>query len=260
MSASTILVIDDEATAREFAQTHLENEGYNVLMADSVNRAIEILSTNKHLSLVICDINMPDKDGFDFLNYLNTDLRYACIPLIFSTGRADAQSVRRAKAMGARGFLAKPFLGEDLLKRVKYTLKSGKGVVLLVSQDQLSLNNIARHIFVAHYMPLMATRVEDAHELMKSRQIDFLVTDLYVGAASGMDLVVDAKASFFKVCALVVKGSQDTISEEELISAGADVVLQKPLRNIDIIRKLEQAMLKYKAAAVKEYKEATNAK
>lgn len=255
MSATTILVIDDEASSREFAQTHLENEGYSVLSAPSVDNAIEILAANKHISLVICDINMPGKDGFDFLNYINTDLRYASIPLIFSTGRADAQSVRRAKAMGARGFLAKPFLGEDLLKRVKYTLKSGKGVVLLVSQDQLSLNNIARHIFVAHYMPLMATSVDAAHTLMKNRQIDFLVTDLNVGSASGLDLVVDAKASFFKVPALIVKGSQDATSEEELISAGADAVLQKPLRNIDIVRKLEQIMLKYKTSGTREQTE-----
>ncbi len=239
MSAHSILVIDDEPSARDFARSILETEGYNVFAVNSVDAGIALLAGQDDITMVICDINMPDKDGFEFLHYLNSNLRYASIPLLFSSGRAEGQTVKRAKAMGARGFLAKPFLGQDLIRRVTYTLKSDKGIVLIVSKDQLSLNVMARTIFIAHYMPLMASSLESARDTLENRQIDILMADLSLGDNSGLDLVVEVKESFYKIPTIIVKGSQDTMTGEEIISAGADAVLEKPLTNLDVIKKLE---------------------
>ena len=252
MKKYAILVVDDEAAIRQFLEENLACGGYRVLSAASVDEAISMLVSHSDISLIICDIAMPKRDGFDLIRYINDNLRFTSIPLIFSTGKTDAQTVSRAKALGARGFLAKPFTGQELRKRVTNALDSGKGTVLIVSSDQLSLNIMARNISVARYKSLTAPTIADAHALLNDKQIDILISELQLSDGSGLELMASAKESVYKIPVLIITGKPDVIVEEQLITAGADAIIRRPFSNIDIISKIEAILLNQRNNAIHE--------
>jgi len=252
MKKHTILVIDDEESTCEFITVHLSSEGYEVLTAMTVDDAIQALVSHTSISLIICDISMPKKDGFDFMRYLCNNLRFASIPLIFSTSRSDEITVTRAKSMGARGYLVKPYVGQTLLEKVRAILESRKGTVLIVSYDELGMNIMARSIFRANYNPLTTGSVTEAKHMLAERQIDILITDATLPDLSGLELMAFAKEQYHNIPVIIILGKQDHITVEGAIAAGADDVIRKPFFNTSIVAKIESVLIVRRNTALRE--------
>ncbi|QSJ19188.1 response regulator transcription factor [Nostoc sp. UHCC 0702] len=121
-SSKTILIIEDDAATRNLFLKILEAEGFDTISAE--NGLVGIEQAQKHLpDLVICDITMPDMDGYGVLNILRQDPLTAIIPFIFLTGSGTKACVRKGMELGADDYLTKPSTVEELLRAIAIRLE-----------------------------------------------------------------------------------------------------------------------------------------
>lgn len=113
-----VLVVDDSAVNKEVLMATLEPFGYVVTPAANVGEAM-LLARQTHFDLFLCDLHMPDEDGWTFLQEVKTDTKLSTTPLIILSssvwGEADKA---RAYALGASRFLLRPIETEKLLKEI----------------------------------------------------------------------------------------------------------------------------------------------
>lgn len=111
-----ILVVDDDAMNLRMAEFILQKDGYEVVKVESGQGCIDFLK-NEKVDLLLLDIEMPGMNGFQTLSSLKEELEEVP-PVIFLTASADADTVAQAKALGAVGYVTKPFLLPVLLEAV----------------------------------------------------------------------------------------------------------------------------------------------
>lgn len=109
-----ILVVDDEGMNLKRTKIILEKY-YDVVFAESGVQALEKLN-REWIDLVLLDIAMPDMDGIETFKRMKED--HINVPVIFLTASGDEDDVRIAICLGAVNYIKKPFLPQELLKRV----------------------------------------------------------------------------------------------------------------------------------------------
>jgi len=123
--AYTILLIEDNAEMAENILGILQLARYNVTHASNGKLGVD-LAQQRHPDLILCDIMMPELDGYGVLHILNSDPATAGIPFIFLTAKADKNDFRAGMNLGADDYITKPFDGLDLLKVVEMRLKKNE--------------------------------------------------------------------------------------------------------------------------------------
>jgi len=119
----TILVVDDTAFNRELLQGHVEMMGHNPVLAENGLSALAHLK--KHpVDLILLDIMMPEMDGIQLLERLNTEPGLKEIPVIVLSSMEDMDSVVKCIDLGAMDYLTKPFNSEILAARIRAVLAS----------------------------------------------------------------------------------------------------------------------------------------
>lgn len=130
----TILVIEDEAQTRNVFLKCLEFEGFRAYGAGNGSEGIHLANTCQP-NLVVCDIMMPDMDGYSVLSVLRRSQATAAIPLIFLTAKVTMADLRRGMELGADDYLTKPCTVEQFLSAIAARLKRheevARGVVSL---------------------------------------------------------------------------------------------------------------------------------
>ena len=120
---ATILVVDDDANVRELLKLHLGAAGYEVhVAADAIAAGYLVLRSPP--DLLICDVNMPHMDGFEFIAALKADQTLPPIPVIFLTSMEEGD--HRGKALGAVGYVTKPVMADKLLRLVARHVSGGR--------------------------------------------------------------------------------------------------------------------------------------
>ena len=118
----TILVIEDEAQTRKMLLNCLRFEGFKALEADNGKTGIKL--AQKHLpDLIVCDVMMPEIDGYGVLSMLRKQLSTLAIPIIFLTAKVSTIDFRRGMDLGAEDYLTKPCNIERFLTAITTRLK-----------------------------------------------------------------------------------------------------------------------------------------
>lgn len=120
---ATILIVDDDESLRELLRLHLSAAGYEVLVAEDAIAGGYMVLRNPP-DLIICDVNMPHLDGFDFVAALRADKSLPDIPVIFLTSMEEGD--QRGKSLGAVGYLTKPVRADRLLSLVAAHVAGGR--------------------------------------------------------------------------------------------------------------------------------------
>lgn len=116
-----VLIIEDEPHMREHIAELLELEGYSVLQAPNGRSGVEIASSQLP-DIILCDVTMPDMDGFTAITHIRSTAALNAVPFIFLTARGDARDVRTGMNLGADDYLPKPFTTQDLLSAIESRL------------------------------------------------------------------------------------------------------------------------------------------
>jgi DNA-binding response OmpR family regulator len=117
-----ILLIDDNDEMRENTSEILELANYTVITGRDGKEGVDMAKQQKP-DLIICDIMMPELDGFGVLHILSKDPETATIPFIFLSAKAERSDMRKGMNMGADDYLTKPFDETELLSAVEIRLK-----------------------------------------------------------------------------------------------------------------------------------------
>src|SRR5262245_30450339 len=120
-----VLVVDDHALIREAAQAVLKqlNRDAVVFEAASSEQAIQLVEKHPDLSLLLLDLNLPDRDGFSVLGELRD--RYPAVPIIVVSALKDPDRVKRAFSLGAMGFIPKTTETQVMLNAIQLVLAGG---------------------------------------------------------------------------------------------------------------------------------------
>jgi two-component system, sensor histidine kinase and response regulator len=118
----SILIIDDNKHIRTQINLVLKLEGFETYMASNGIEGVEIARETVP-SLIICDIMMPQLDGYGVLLNLRNDTLTADIPFLFLSAKAEKQDIREGMNLGADDYLWKPFSTEDLIKAIEARLE-----------------------------------------------------------------------------------------------------------------------------------------
>jgi len=117
--ASTLLVIDDSIAVRQTLALTLQKAGYRVLQARDGREGIDQLQQNSTIQLVVCDIEMPNMNGFEFLSQRRTDPLLSKIPTVMLTSRSSDKHRRLAMHLGANNYFTKPYIEQEFLAAIK---------------------------------------------------------------------------------------------------------------------------------------------
>lgn len=117
-----VLVTDDEEDIRLICGMNLEIEGFTV--AEAPDGEVALRLAREGCDLILLDLMMPVKDGWETLEALKSDEQLASIPVIVLTGKVQAADQLRAYREGAVGFVTKPFRPSELAETVQGILRS----------------------------------------------------------------------------------------------------------------------------------------
>ncbi len=202
-----ILVIEDERTIRINLLKLLSLEGFQVIGAENGSRGVELAQTHQP-DLIICDILMPELDGYEVLKALQQDTITTTIPFIFLTAKADHADWRQAMNMGADDYLTKPFSRSELLEAIATRLQKQENLTqkhtLQLKQAQDQLDHLLHYNHLTNLPNRLILQEEFTQQLAKKNkrpQIPILSIGLEklhrinstLGDASG-DLLLQAVA------------------------------------------------------------------
>lgn len=119
---ASVLVIDDNPDIRDNTAEILELAGYTSLKAENGKKGVEIALREKP-DIIICDIMMPELDGYGVLHLLQRNADTRNIPFIFLTAKTERSDLRKGMEMGADDYITKPFEEIELLNAVEVRLK-----------------------------------------------------------------------------------------------------------------------------------------
>ena len=143
--AKKVLIVDDTEDVRLVIAESLSLYGFNALTAGDGRTGIEI-AKQEQPDLIICDINMPQLDGYATLTALREEDSTATIPFIFLSGAADKLNMRRGMELGADDYLTKPFTHAELMAAVNTRLEKQAE---LQRQSDKKLNELRGNITLA---------------------------------------------------------------------------------------------------------------
>ncbi len=118
----SILIVEDSATTRFLIRAVVEEVGdFNIVEAPTGFDALKVLP-QQEFNLVLTDINMPDINGLELINFVKNNPRYNHIPLIIITTERSEEDRKRGMALGASAYVTKPFKAPELQEIVRKVL------------------------------------------------------------------------------------------------------------------------------------------
>ena len=228
---------------------------YSVFTINSSEKMFELLE-NVTPDLILLDINMPDVDGYETLEKLKADERYAEIPVIFLSGKDDEDSIIKGLGLGAVDHVPKPYTPKDLVNRISIHLypityqdelridtdkNVSKQSVLAVGESQPMLRSIH---FALHnrYKVHTLQKPENLKKILKNLQPDLFLLDYDIPGEEGLEHVrIIREFTEFKeapVILLVSEGSPEFIKEARML--GCSDCIEKPFNP----RKLRDSIAK----------------
>jgi len=125
-AGARILVADDDPVAARFVASLLREKGYEVLVAADGENAYEI-ATKLKPELIVSDLVMPYRDGFDIVRAVRDNEALAHVPIVILSMKDREEDIVRGLETGADDYVVKPFNARELLARVRKLLARGGG-------------------------------------------------------------------------------------------------------------------------------------
>ena len=119
LNAMKIVVVDDEKIVLDSCKRVLTSEGFEVLLATSVDDALKILETQIP-ELLLIDVKMPERDGMSLMEEIKRTL--PDLPIVVMSGYATNETISESVKKGAACFIAKPFTPDELIETIRQVL------------------------------------------------------------------------------------------------------------------------------------------
>lgn len=178
-----ILVVEDTLENRDILEAMLEDEGYQVSVAENGREALSLVAKVKP-DLILLDVMMPEMDGFETCKRLKASSATQNIPVIFLTARMDPEDIVKGFKLGARDYVTKPFNAVELSERVKTHIQ------LRLAQQKLEqlADKLAKYLSPQVYASIFSgekdVKIESSRKIVT---VCFTDVVAFMPKAEGMD-------------------------------------------------------------------------
>jgi two-component system NtrC family sensor kinase len=242
--ADCVLVIDDDATARELIADHLKAQGFSVVTAAG---GVEGLKLAKELqpTAITLDVMMPDLDGWSVLAALRQNPDLADIPVIMVS---IVDEHRRGIALGAAGYLTKPVDRERLQRLIRrFQAPTPPTRVLMVEDDALQRERMLGWLERPQWIVREAANGREALNVLRKEKPDVILLDLMMPEMDGFEVVaaLQKNADWQEIPVIVITSLDLNAKDRERLNSGVQSVLVKekfrPEDLVERIRRLAQS-------------------
>jgi two-component system alkaline phosphatase synthesis response regulator PhoP len=175
MVKQRILVVDDDREVVRLMRAYLEQAGYEVLVAYDGETALHTLRRERP-DLLLLDLMLPDRDGYDITRLVRADAALAALPIIMLTARVDDTDKIVGLEMGADDYVTKPYNPREVVARVRARLrKLGESRPQILQVGSLQMD-IGRHEVTLKNQPINLTASEFDLLRVMMEQADYVFT------------------------------------------------------------------------------------
>ena len=186
------IVIVDDVKFHLLSLKESMKKHYDIYPAQTVDELFDILNSTKP-ELILLDINMPEKNGFEILDSLKSLDLYADIPVMFMTSNMNKDAVIKGMRAGAVGFIQKPYTEANLKDRIEEVLnpvyQAKKMPIILAVDDSLSTLKDINTLLSSDYKVCTLPKPENLKELLRTLVPDLFLLDCNMPVLSGFDLI-----------------------------------------------------------------------
>jgi signal transduction histidine kinase/CheY-like chemotaxis protein len=222
----TILVVDDDATARELISRYLQDEGFTVVSAANGVEALKLARELRPAAITL-DVVMPDLSGWNVLSALKGDPELASIPVVMVT---ITDEKRRALALGATGYLMKPIERAELRKLLAPWRAAARATrVLVVEDDPDQLASISAALAEPNWQIVEAGNGRVGLERMRDFPPDVIVLDLMMPEMDGFEFMAKLQANpdWQEIPVFVMTALDLSEQDRRRLNVGIEKILSK---------------------------------
>lgn len=258
-SVKTIMIVDDSTALRRTMALTLEKEGYRVVQKKDGKEALNGFKQHPEIDLIICDVEMPVMNGFEFLGMRRRDSTLAQVPTFMLTSRSGAKHRNLAKQLGADGYFTKPYIEQDFIQEVKKILEGKKHsenqqnklqaiaiktkTILIIDDSSALRSTLASSLEQKGYRVLQSRDgAEGLNQLRSNLQTDLVICDIEMPNVNGFEFLT-LRRQEPQLCQtpVVMLTSRGTEKHRNLAtSLGASGFFTKPYIENKFISQIEQ--------------------
>jgi signal transduction histidine kinase/DNA-binding response OmpR family regulator len=239
-TADRVLVIDDDATARELIADHLKAEGFSVVTAEGGVQGLKLARELRPTAITL-DVIMPDLDGWSVLAALRQDAELADIPVIMIT---IVDEHRRGIALGAAGYLTKPVDRERLHRLVsRFRAQVPPTRVLLVEDDAVQRERMRGWLEGPQWTVREAENGREALKRIQESKPDVILLDLMMPEMDGFAVVaaLQKEAAWRDIPVIVITARDLDAKDRARLNSGVQSVLVKErFRPADLVERIRR--------------------
>jgi hypothetical protein len=239
--ADCVLVIDDDATARELIAENLKAEGFSVVTAAGGLEGLKLAKELRPIAITL-DVMMPDLDGWAVLAALRQDAELTEIPVVMVT---ILDENRRGMALGAAGYLTKPVEREQLHRLLSRFRASARPTrVLLVEDDPVQRDRMGTWLECQQRLVQEANNGREALARLQEGKPDVILLDLMMPEMDGFEVVaaLQKEADWRDIPVIVITSLDLDSKDRERLNTGVQFVLVKetfrPAELVERVRRL----------------------
>jgi signal transduction histidine kinase/DNA-binding response OmpR family regulator len=233
-----VLVIDDDATARDLVAEHLKSEGFEVVTASGGLEGIKLARELRPIAITL-DVMMPDLDGWSVLGALRQDADLADTPVIMAT---IVDEPRRGMTLGAAGYLVKPIERERLRALVqRFRSAHTSARILIVDDDATQRERVRSWLEDQNWSITEATNGRDALRKLFEAKPDLILLDLMMPEMNGFQVVAALQQSkdWENIPVIVITAHDLTAAERERLNSGVvSVLVKESFRPADLVSRI----------------------
>jgi len=229
VQAPLVLVVDDDATARELVERHLQRSGFAVITARGGQEGLRLIRELRPAAVTL-DIMMPDLDGWTVLAAVKGDPELATIPVVLMS---IVDQKNRGYALGAAEYLVKPVERAKLVETLTRICGTNAGRVLLVDDDEMVRRG------VRHALEPLGWEVREAEDGRLAVQAlsdtcpDVIILDLMMPNMDGFELLEElrSRTRWRDIPVVVITAKDLTEDDRERLNGGVERITQKSDRD-----------------------------
>ncbi len=222
----TVLVIDDDDSAQDMMKRFLDKQGYNVIQAKSGEMGLK-LATEHIPDLITLDVMMPEMDGWEVLNTLQSNERSKKIPVIMLS-MANEPDI--GYSLGATDYLTKPVDWNELSNILtKHQIESDSQTVLIVEDDETTRQMLRKSLEINDFKVRSAHNGKDGLEKVKQFKPGLILLDLMMPEMDGFEFAerLREKKEWLDIPVVVITAKD--LSKEDLarLKGNVETIMQK---------------------------------
>ena len=258
VTRSTIMIVDDSTALRRTMALSLERQGYNTLQAKDGRDAIEQLRKTSGVDLIVCDVEMPHMNGFEFLGVRRRDSELKDIPVIMLTSRSGMKHRNLANQLGANGYFTKPYVEQEFIKELdkilgrkpvrsqdtltKNSRLTNKHKILIVDDSSALRRTMCLSLETKGYRVLEARDGEEGLEQMyQNPDLALVICDIEMPKMNGFELLTSRRQDpqLQKIPVAMLTSRSNKKHQDLANKLGANAYFTKPYTEGAFMREIE---------------------